>query len=269
MRQEHRLSIRKACLNMGLSRTVYHYQAKPRDDRPVIELLLSLAQQYPRYGFGKLFPMIRRQGHKWNHKRVYRIYCALKLNFRRRGKKRLPSRHPQPLVVPDMANECWSADFMSDSLYSGQRFRTFNVLDDYNRECLAIEIDTNLPAVRIIRVLERIAAWRGHPRRLRLDNGPEMVSVAMAQWAEDNDIQLDFIEPGKPMQNSYIERFNRTYREEVLDLYVFSRLCEVQEITESWVVEYNQLRPHESLGNLTPSEYLGMNSPELSANCWH
>lgn len=269
MRQEHGLSIRIACLNASLSRTVYRYRAKPRDDQPIIELLLSLAERYPRYGFGKLFPIIRRQGHSWNHKRVYRIYCALKLNIRRKGKKRLPNRNPQPLVVPDTANACWSADFMSDALYSGQRFRTFNVVDDYNRECLGIEIDTNLPAARIIRVLDRIAAWRGYPKRLRLDNGPEMISVAMAQWAEDCGAQLEFIKPGKPMQNGYIERFNRTYRNEVLDLYVFSTLREVQEITEGWIAEYNRQRPHESLNNLTPSEYLGINSPELSTNCWH
>ena len=161
MRQEHGLSIRSACLNASLSRTVYRYRAKPRDDQPIIALLLSLAKRYPRYGFGKLFPIIRRRGHSWNHKRVYRIYCALKLNIRRKGKKRLPNRNPQPLVVPDTANACWSADFMSNALYSGQRFRTFNVVDDYNRECLGIEIDTNLSAARIIRELNRIAAWRG------------------------------------------------------------------------------------------------------------
>ena len=253
---------------LNLSRSVYAYQPRPRDDNRIIEALTSLADKYPRYGFAKMFHMIRRQGHAWNHKRVYRVYCALKLNLRRKGKKRLPTRNPQPLAVPDLAKICWSIDFMSDALYSGQRFRTFNVVDDFNREGLDIEVDTNLPAPRIIRVLERITAWRGYPQRLRMDNGPELVSVAMAEWAEEHDIQLDFIQPGKPTQNSYIERFNRTYREEVLDLYIFSRLSEVREVTDRWLRQYNEERPHESLGNLTPAEYLALNDPEVSAIEW-
>jgi putative transposase len=269
MRQIHGLSIRKACNAIGLSRSVYGYQAKPRDDTPVIELLVELADRYPRYGFGKLFQLVRRTGHKWNHKRVYRIYCGLKMNLRRKGKKRLPSRNPEPLAVPDYANDCWSIDFMSDVLYSGQRFRTFNVVDDYNRECLAIEIDTNLPAERMIRVLNRISAWRGYPLKIRLDNGPELISIAMAEWAEENRVKLEFIQPGKPTQNSYVERFNRTYREEVLDLYLFSRLSEVRDITDEWIEQYNRERPHESLKNLTPVEYLTMNSPEVSTFGWH
>lgn len=142
-----------------------------------MDALLGLVERYPRYGFGKLYPILRRQGHPWNHKRVHRIYCALKLNLRRKGKRRLPSRHPEPLNVPAMINQCWSMDFMSDSLMCGRRFRTFNVVDDFNREALAIEVDLNLPASRVVRVLERLAAWRGLPAKLRMDNGPEFVSV--------------------------------------------------------------------------------------------
>ena len=130
--------------------------------------------------------------------------------------------------MPETANHCWSVDFMSDTLWDGRRFRTFNVLDDFNREALAIEIDLNLPAPRIIRVLDRIAMTRGYPAKLRCDNGPELVSIALAGWAEDHGVRLDFIKPGKPTQNSYIERFNRTYRDEILDLYLFSSLNEVQ-----------------------------------------
>lgn len=258
MRSEHGLSIRKACGAVSLSRSVYAYQPKVRNDGPVIEVLTSLADQHPRWGFGKMFQVIKRQKHGWNHKRVYRVYCELKMNLRRKGKKRLPNRNPRPLCVPDRANISWSADFMSDALYGGRRFRTFNVVDDFNREVLEIEVDLNLPAPRIIRVLDRIAAWRGYPQRLRLDNGPEMVSVAMADWAEEHGVELDFIEPGKPTQNSFIERFNRTYREEVLDLYIFNKLSEVQEITQNWLRQYNEQRPHESLGNLTPAEYLAL-----------
>ncbi len=166
--------------------------------------------------------------------------------MRRKGKQRLPSRNPQPLSVPAALNQSWSADFMSDSLWDGRRFRTFNVLDDYNREALAIEVDLNLPAKRIIRVLDRLAMWRGYPKQIRVDNGPELISVAMAEWAEEHDIHLEFIEKGKPTQNSFIERFNGTYRNEILDYYIFHTLTEVLEITESWLDEYNEERPHSS-----------------------
>lgn len=213
--------------------------------------------------------MLRRQGHPWNHKRVHRIYCALKLNKRRKGKRRLPTRNPVPLRVSEIANQCWSADFMSDTLWCGRRFRTFNIVDDFNREALAIEVDLNLPAQRVVRVLERVAAWRGYPQKLRLDNGPEMISIALAEWAEAHGVSLEFIRPGKPMQNGFIERFNRSYREAVLDMYVFRRLEEVREQTERWIREYNEERPHESLGNLTPREYLLTKHPEVSTQGWY
>ena len=150
------------------------------------------------------------------------------------------------MSVPVAANVCWSVDFMSDVLMSGQRFRTFNVLDDFNREALAIEVDTTLPAARVVRVLDRVTAWRGCPAKLRMDNGPEFVSVALDGWAEKRGVMLEFIQPGKPTQNSFVvERFNRTFREEVLDFYVFSWLNEVREITESWLRQYNEQKPHE------------------------
>jgi putative transposase len=200
---------------------------------------------------------------------VHRIYCALKLNKRRKGKRRLPTRNPAPLTVSLRANECWSADFMSDALWCGRRFRTFNVVDDFNREALAIEVDLNLPAERVVRVLERIAAWRGYPQKLRLDNGPELISVVLAGWAEECGLSLEFVRPGKPMQNGFIERFNRSYREAVLDMYLFRSLDEVREQTERWVKEYNEERPHESLGNLTPKEYLLTNNSETSTYGWY
>lgn len=255
VRERHGLSLRGACRAVHLSRTVYHYQPNTERDQPVIEALLALADRYPRYGFDKLFPLLRRQGHTWNHKRAHRIYCALKLNMRRKGKRRLPNRSPDRLSVPDSINQCWSADFMSDALWCGRRFRTFNLADDFNREALAIEVDFNLPTQRILRVLDRVADERGYPAKLRVDNGPELTSVHMASWAETHGVKLEFIQPGKPMQNGFIERFNRTYREEVLNMYVFQQLKEVRDITYRWLMEYNEERPHESLGNLTPTEY--------------
>ena len=145
---------------------------------------------------------------------------------------------------------------MSDSLYCGRRFRTFNVVDDFSREVLAIEVDIGLPSERVVRVLERIVAWRGYPTKMRMDNGPELISATLAEWAEENKVDMEFIQPGKPTQNSYIERFNRTFREEVLNRYVFKTLNEVREIKDNWMTEYNEERPHDSLGNLTPYEYM-------------
>ena len=235
----------------------------------MIAALQETVEQYPQHGFGKLFKIMRRKGHRWNHKRVYRIYCLLKLNKRRRGKKRLPTRYPEPLAVPALPNQCWSMDFMSDALMCGRRFRTFNVVDDFNREALAIEVDLSLPAQRVIRVLDRISMWRGLPNKLRMDNGPEFISLALAEWAEEHDVELEFIKPGKPTQNSYVERFNRTYRDEILNMYLFRSLAEVREITDRWMLEYNTERPHDSLNDMTPKEYLLFNQqPENSSLAW-
>ncbi|HAU5601088.1 MULTISPECIES: IS3 family transposase [unclassified Citrobacter] len=249
------LSIRQACRSLNLSRTVYHYRPDTTRDEPVIVALQAVAERYPQYGFPKLFQVLRRQGHPWNHKRIHRIYCLLKLNFRRKGKQRLPVRNPSPLATPEALNQSWSVDFMHDALVCGRRFRTFNVADDFNREALSIEIDLNLPALRVVRVLDRIAANRGYPVMLRMDNGPEFISLAQAEWAEKHAVKLEFIQPGKPTQNAFIERFNRTYRTEILDFYLFRTLNEAWEITEKWLSEYNCERPHESLNNMTPEEY--------------
>ncbi|MBZ2548252.1 IS3-like element ISXca2 family transposase, partial [Xanthomonas perforans] len=163
----------------------------------------------------------------------------------------------------------WSIDFMSDALWDGRRFRTFNVIDDFSREALAIEVDLNLPAARVIRTLERIAAWRGYPNKLRLDNGPEFVALALSEWAERKGIALDFIEPGRPMQNGFIERFNGSYRRGVLDMHLFRTLSEVREQTEHWLADYNQQIPHDSLGGLTPAEFRDQHQPQTSSFSWH
>jgi len=184
------MSIRQTCRTLSLSRTVYCYQPDTRRDEAVIQVLTGLAERYPRYGFKKLFQLLRRQGHVWNHKRVHRIYCLLKLNFRRKVKQCLPVRNPALLATPKALNQNWSNDFMHDALVCGRRFRTFNVVDDFNREALAIEIDLNIPAQRMVRVLDRIVANRGYPLKMRMDNGPELISLALAQWAEDHVVML-------------------------------------------------------------------------------
>jgi putative transposase len=233
---------------------MYYYKSQ-KDDTEVIEALQNLAFKHPTYGFRKLFAYIRRSGKPWNHKRIYRVYKLLKLNRKRKGKRRLPSRIKQPLVKQELINQSWSMDFMSDSMVNGRRFRTFNVIDDCTREALVIEIDTSLSSKRIIRTLERVILDRGKPNIIRTDNGPEFTSKDLELWARDNEIHIQFIQPGRPMQNGYIERFNRIYRESILDAYLFFELDQVRRLTEEWMEEYNTRRPHESLGNLTPDEW--------------
>ena len=178
----------------------------------------------------------------------------MKLNQKRRAKRRLPPRERQPLSVPGQPNEVWSADFMSDALYCGRRFRTFNIIDDFNREAVHIEIDTSLTAARLIRVFEQIKDERGLPEVLRVDNGPEFRGEVFTEWAEERGMTIRYIQPGKPNQNGYIERFNRTYRDEILDVYLFRNLNEVREATYWWTLEYNEQRPHDSLDDRTPLE---------------
>jgi putative transposase len=218
--------------------------------------LLAVVAQQGRWGFWKCFDRLRLDGHAWNHKRVHRVYCALRLNLPRRTKRRVPTRLRQPLVAPSTLNRIWALDFMEDALYGGRRFRTLNVLDEGNREALAIEIGTSIPAARVVRVLEQLLAIYGRPEALRLDNGPELTAQVLMDWCQQQAIALRYIQPGKPDQNAFIERFNRTYREEVLDAYVFASLTEVQAITDEWLQTYNEYRPHDSLGRIPPTRFL-------------
>lgn len=229
----------------------------------MITAIETFVDENPTLGFDKLYAFFHKQKARfpWGKTRLLRVYRALRLNLPRRGKKRLPARIQEPLVIPTGPNRIWSADFMADALWSGRRFRTFNVMDDYNREALQIEVDISLPASRVVRVLDQLIATRGKPEQLRLDNGPELVSQALSLWAKRNEVHLQFIQPGKPTQNALIERFNRTMRTEVLDCYVFHTLGEVRRMTRDWLQRYNGQRPHEALGNLTPDEYLMANYP--------
>jgi len=253
--ETHQTSERRACHLANLSRNAFRYTKKKTDDLEIQTRLLQIAEEHPRWGFRKMAATLRKQGNPWNNKKMYRIYRETGLNLRVKPKKRLPSRYPQPLTQPETINSCWSLDFMSDSLENGRSFRTFNVLDDFNREALWIEIDLSLPAARVTRVLDMLAVWRGYPERIRVDNGPEFISHHMAAWAQEHVVKIEYIQPGKPAQNGFVERFNRTYREEVLDAYLFSTLDEARRITADWLHEYNSIRPHASLGNLTPYEF--------------
>ena len=178
--------------------------------------------------------------------------------MKRKGKRRLPARILQPLEVVNAMNVSWSMDFMSDALQSGRKLRTFNLIDDFNREALAIEIDTSLPAERVIRVLDQVVQWRGKPKRIRVDNGPVFISTKLSLWCEDRGIQLQFIQPGKPTQNAYIERFNGSFRKDILDAYLFENLHQVRMLTEEWMEDYNYERPHDALGGRSPADMLAM-----------
>ena len=265
MQAHHNLSARRADRVLTLSRSARHYRPRPRDDTPLIDAMQTHIKDNPGHGFGLLFDQtLRPKG--WGKTRSWRVYVGLHLNWPRRGKRRLPERIRDPLAVPMAANETWSADFMADALWSGRRFRTFNVNDDFNRESLRIEIDTSLPSQRVVRALDELVELRGAPRRLRLDNGPEFISAALRQWAGRHVVELVHIQPGKPTQNAYIERFNRTFRTEVLDRYVFTSLDEVRRMTEDWRRRYNHDRPHRSLGGLPPIGYAMAKSPTTSTS---
>jgi len=266
MTAERGLSKRRASFCCSISSGCYRYTSRRKPDDEVAEVLIRLAESKPRWGFGLMFDWLRLQGHPrkgWNHKRVYRIYKELELNLRIKPKRRFPSRNPVPLADAKKPNDCWSLDFMSDSLTDGKSYRTLNVIDDFNREALAIEVDYSLPSARVVRVLDRIAEERGYPRKLRSDNGPEFVAQALADWAQKHGVELVPIEPGKPTQNAYIERFNRTFRGEVLDVYAFSDLDEVRDESTRWRYGYNHDRPHLSLDRQTPASYLARHEKNL------
>ena len=251
-----KLSIVKSCRCVGLSRSGYY--RVPDDwtvrDAEIIAALTAIVEERPSRGFWKCRKQLKRQGYPWNHKRIYRVYKRMNLHLRRPTKKRLPKRQRAALYVPSMPDTVWSADFVSDALQTGKRFRTFNVTDDFNREVIHIEVDTSITSARLVRIFEQLRDQHGLPQVLRTDNGPEFLGEVFTAWAKDAGMAIQYIQPGKPNQNAYIERFNRTYREELLDQYLFTSLDHVREATYWWMIEYNEQRPHDSLADMTPLE---------------
>jgi putative transposase len=232
-----------------------YYYVSIKDDIEVIEKLSALAEKKPMEGQDKFYNRIRNEGILWNHKRVERVYRLMGLNKRRRTKKRVPARIKEPLVVPLAPNQTWSMDFMHDTLMNGRKFRVLNIIDDYNRESLKIEPYFSISAERVVSIVERVILERGQPKSIRVDNGPEFISKVMQEWCIAQSIKLQFIQPGKPMQNGYIEQFNRSFRQDVLDANLFANLMEVKQASDEFEEDYNHHRPHESLGNLSPVHY--------------
>jgi len=221
----------------------------------VINKLNELAIDLPHRGFDDYYGRIRQEGYPWNRKRVLRVYRLMKLTMRRKRKKRLPSRIKEPLVIPNRLNETWSMDFMCDTLENGRKFRVLNVIDDYNREALIIKPQMIFPGEFVVNALNDLVFYRGKPSQIRVDNGPEFISKAFLKWCNDNGIRIIHIQPGKPVQNALIERFNRLYREDVLDAYIFEDIYQVREISKEWQEDYNNNHPHGSLGGKSPKQY--------------
>ena len=262
LRIERPKDISKACRLLRISRSSLQYQSI-KNDQWVMNRLEALSKQYPLDGFWKCYGRIRNAGDVINHKRLHRVYKQMKLPLRRKVKKRLPARVKEPLAVPASFTQTWSIDFMSDALSNGTKFRSFNVIDDYNREVLFIETDYSLKSSRVIWVLKHLINRYGKPQKIRMDNGPEFVARLAQSWSVANEIEFKYIQPGKPMQNAYIERFNKTYRENILDAYLFDCIEEVREATQLWIDDYNNTRPHDALGGLSPRMYREKNSKAI------
>lgn len=248
------VSERCACRLVGVSRSTVRYQPRRNDDAALIERLRELAQERPRFGYRRLHALLQREGQVVNHKRVYRLYRATGLAVPRRKRKRVAVRRGQPVRIGTRPNEHWSLDFMSDTLCTGRRLRTLSILDTCTREALAIAVDTSLPSLAVTRVLEGILLLRQRPERITLDNGPELTSRWFDQWADHNGIELDYIEPGKPVQNAVMESFNGRFRDECLNSHWFTSLEDARRTIEAWRIDYNRERPHSSLDYRTPEE---------------
>ena len=249
------LSERRACWLMRISGSSLRYTSRRARVEGLRERMLSLARERPRYGYRRLHILLRREGYAINHKRVHRLYRLEGLMVRRRLRKRIAAGQRVPLPLPTRANERWSLDFMSDQLAGGRVFRTLNIVDDFTRECRAIEVDTSLSGRRLARVLDQLCAEHGRPRALVMDNGPELTSKALDAWAYRNAVELRFIQPGKPIQNAYVESFNGKFRDECLNEHWFTSLDEARDVIEEWRQDYNAVRPHSSLDDLTPEQF--------------
>jgi len=256
--RDHPLSIRQACRVVRLSRAAYYQPPVPvsRRDAAVIAGLTEMVSRYPRWGFWKLFDCLRLEGRPWNHKRVHRVYCALRLNLPRRTTRRVPRRIRQPLTAPPVLNQTWALDFMTETLYDSRRVRLLTILDEGNREGLEIAMGLSLPSRRVVRVLNELVALHGRPSAVRVDNGPEFTAQPFVDWCAEHGVAAHYIQPGKPDQNAYIERFNRSYRTEVLNAHLFESIAELRALTDTWLRVYNGKRPHDSLGRVPPLTFL-------------
>ncbi|SHK86550.1 putative transposase [Desulforamulus aeronauticus DSM 10349] len=250
------MSERRACRLVGIGRSSHRYVPSASEENEALKTRISeLAFKWRRFGYRRIHALLQREGQKVNHKKVYRLYRLAGLAVRRRKRKRVLSGRGRPHTVTPQPNVRWSMDFVSDSTATGQRFRVFVVIDEATRECLACEVDTSITGQRVTRVLDRIAIYRGYPKEILSDNGPEFAGLTLNQWAYEHRVIQLFIDPGKPMQNSHVESFNGKLRDECLNEHWFRGVSEARRIIEEWRHEYNTVRPHSGLSNKTPVEY--------------
>ena len=253
VRSSFELSQRRACRLVGISDSSCRY-VSIRQDEPLLTRIRELAQERTRFGYKRLHVLLRREGVQVNHKRVYRLYRREGLMVKRRRRKRVALPRT-PLPLPTAVNQRWSMDFVSDTLADGRVIRTLNIVDDFTRECRAIEVDTSLPGLRVARVLERLRERHGLPKTIVVDNGPEFAGRLLDAWAYQRGVKLHFIEPGKPIQNAFVESFNARFRDECLNEHWFTSLAHAEVVIEAWRREYNEERPKKGLGGLTPAAY--------------
>lgn len=260
-------SERLACQLVGIERKTHRRQLVSTEDTELKLCIEKLAQEKPRYGYKRLTLLIRKEGQLVNHKKVYRIYKELNLAVRAKKRKKLKTCSRGSITLLTTAeNQIWSMDYQSDQLATGRRFRCLNLIDNYTRECLAIEADTSLPSGRVVATLDRLKQLRGLPQKIMVDNGPEFRSRTMQKWALNNKVELHFIDPGKPMQNGIIESFNGRVRDECLNLHWFTDIKDARQILLAWKNDYNLLRPHSSLKNQTPSQFAQLNTVNTKIN---
>jgi putative transposase len=253
--KDHRVSARRVCGVAGLSRSRWHYRSRRGDDAELRARLRQLAAERPRWGYQQLHILLRREGRVVNHKKVLRLYREEGLAVLRRRRKKHVAIARVPLPTPSGPTQRWSMDFIHDQLADGRPFRCFTLVDDFTRECVAIAVGHSLPGWRVIDVLERVGAERGLPRSIVCDNGPEFQSRVVDAWAHDRHVSLQFIRPGKPIENAFVESFNGKFRDECLSTQWFADLVDAQLAIERWRRDYNEIRPHRSLGSLTPAEF--------------
>lgn len=255
LKSQKQISTARACRIVNLERTGYYYQST-RNDSEIEAKLMEYAEKLPSRGCREYTKRIRKEGFQWNHKRIERVYNKLGMNKRRRKiKRRIPNPDKQHLLQPLSPNMTWSMDFMADRLENGRTVRILNVIDDYNREALLCYADYSFPSEKVVELIKQLIEWYGKPFAIRTDNGTEFIAKAFEGFCLNSSITHNRIQKGKPMQNGYCERFNRTFREDVLDAYLFEDINDLRSVIENWRHDYNHNHPHASIDNCSPIEF--------------
>jgi putative transposase len=258
----YEVSERRACSALGADRTSVRYRSCRPDDAAARARLRELASIRRRFGYRRLHILLRREGIVMNHKKLRRLYREERLQVRRRGGRKRALGTRAPMALPQGPNQRWSLDFLSDAMTDGRRFRVLAIVDDFTRECLVLVADTSLPGLRVARELDTVIAIRGRPGTIVSDNGTELTSMAILRWSQERQIAWHYIAPGKPQQNAFIESFNGRLRDELLNETLFSSLAHAREALSFWKDDYNTIRPHSGLGNLTPAAYANRSAPD-------